>query len=80
MSTVPRWSAPGWPSRAVAADYLSEYEALLVPLHELARAGQDDGPDVDALREQMDEVWLRMSSDERERAGLTSAKLAEATE
>lgn len=51
------------------------YEALLVQLHELARAGALESEEADLVRAQMDEPWARLGRFERERISRLSAAL-----
>lgn len=51
------------------------YVALLEQLHALIRDGRGDGPEADSLREQMDQPWHHLSSEETARAREISAEL-----
>jgi tetratricopeptide (TPR) repeat protein len=57
------------------ADPYSSYEALLVRLHELDRAGSLDSEEADLIRDQMDGPWARLGRFERERLANLSADL-----
>lgn len=46
-----------------------EYNALTIRLFLLERAGMLDSPEADAIRDESDGPWLRMSAYEKERAG-----------
>jgi tetratricopeptide (TPR) repeat protein len=51
------------------------YARLLLRLHQLAAAGQDDGREADAIRDEMTTHWYRMSAREQERMIGLSADL-----
>jgi tetratricopeptide (TPR) repeat protein len=53
-----------------------EYARLLLRLHELALAGEDEGSEADAIRDEMTSYWYRMSATEQDRLTGLSADLA----
>jgi tetratricopeptide (TPR) repeat protein len=57
------------------AEPYSLYEASLVRLHELDRAGALESDEADLVRDQMDEPWARLGRFERERLANLSADL-----
>lgn len=59
----------------MSAEAYATYERLLRQLHELSRRDEDEGPEAEAIRDQMDQPWNQMTSDEKERVCQLSTDL-----
>lgn len=59
----------------MSAEAHAEYELHLRALHELCRNDTDEGEEGEAIRDQMDVTWLRMTEEEKVRVGRLSEDL-----